>query len=169
MQIELDESNGAVETVTHGVTTLVMGMVDAPGGVPGEPGRRQPPESASMHKALRLHLVALEGAVGVAALRASCDPPVPGWSLWTNATSQPGEYASSRVTTYVPPSTGTSLVPYPLPVSDPGEPTLGIAGQLDGELTTPGHSDYLYLQLRADATVTTGFDAPCYLYYEVIG
>jgi hypothetical protein len=168
--IEIDESNGnPSELVTHGITSLAMGTVDQAEMAPGSPGARQPPNSSSMQKALRVHLTDLGGSVGLSGLRAFADPAVAGWSWWTNAHVLQANYDATKITTYVPPSASEDEVPHPLPTSDPLEPNLGIAGSLTGELAAPGQSDYLYLQLRASAAVVAGFSSPVFVAYDESG
>ena len=167
--VEIDESNGPTEVVTHDVASLAMGTVDATGMTPGAAGARQPAGSNGMQKALRVHLTALGGGLGIAGVRVFCDPATAGWALFTNGTTVPANYTGSKVTTYVPPSVATGPVPYALPTADPGAANLGIAGSLAGELSAPGATDYLYLQLRAGAGVTASFTSPCFFAYDDIG
>lgn len=167
--VHLDESNGYPETVTESVTSLAMGTVDASGMTPGAPGARQTASSNSMQKAIRLHLTALGGSLGISQLRVYCEPTASGWTLWTNASDDPSEYEVAKVTVYEEPTNGTGPVPYAMPVADPLAPNLGIAGDLDGELLATGRSDYCYIQLRADGTVTVGFSSPLYIAYDELG
>lgn len=167
--VEIDESNGGTEVVTHDIGSLAMGTVDAPNMTPGAPGARQAPGSTGIAKALRVHLTALGGGLGIGAVRVYCDPATSGWSLHTNGTTVSGDYAGSKITTYVPPSVATGPVPYALPVADPGAPNLGIAGALTGELAAPGASDYLYLQLRCTPATVASFSSPAYFAYDDIG
>jgi hypothetical protein len=167
--VEIDESNGATEVVSHDVASLAMGMTDATGMTPGAAGARQTPSSSSMAKMLRVHLTALGGGLGIAGLRVYCDPSVAGWSLYSNASAVAGTYAGSKLTTYLAPSVAAGPVPNALPVADPGSPNLGIAGSLTGQLTAPGWSDYLRLQLRAAADVVASFTSPCFFAYDDVG
>jgi hypothetical protein len=167
--VEIDESNGASETVTHAITGLAMGTSDAANMTPGAAGARQPAGSNGMQKALRVHLTALGGGLGITNLRVYCDPATTGWSLYTNGTTNTTNYASSKITTYVQPTVSTSPVPYALPTSDPGAANLGIAGSLTGTLSAIGQSDYLYLQLRASGAVVASFSSPCFFAYDDVG
>lgn len=167
--VEIDESNGATETVTHAVGSLAMGTVDAPNMTAGTSGARQAANTNGMQKALRVHLTALGGGAGITNLRVYCDPATTGWSLHTNITTNAGNYATSKITTYVAPSVSTGPVPYALPTADPGTANLGIAGALTGSLTAVGSSDYCYLQLRASVAAVTSFSSPCLFAYDDIG
>ena len=167
--VEIDESNGGSEVVTHAVASLAMGTIDAAQMTPGAAGARQAPGSDGMAKMLRVHLTALGGGLGIAALRVYCDPSSVGWSLWTNAATDPGAYATSKLETYLAPSVATGPVPHALPVSDPGDANLGIGGNLAGTLATPGWSDYLRLQLRAAVGVVASFTSPCLFAYDDVG
>jgi hypothetical protein len=167
--VEIDESNGASETVTHAVATLAMGTADASGMTPGAAGARQTAGSNSMQKALRVHMTALGGGLGITGVRVYCDPATAGWSLFTNGHTTQATYDATKRTTYVQPSTGTAPVPNALPTADPASANLGIAGSLSGSLAAAGSTDYLYLQLRASAGVTASFTSPCYFAYDDIG
>lgn len=166
--VELDESNGAVETVTHLVTSLAFGTVDATGMTPGAPGARQAAGTNGMQKAVRLHMTGLGGGGGLTALRVFSDPSVAGWAYYTNAHATPATYATSQILVYVAPTNSTTPVPHALPVADPASPNLGIAGDLDASLTSVGWSDYLYLQLRA-ASPLASFGDPVFIAYDDIG
>ena len=167
--VELDETNGvAPGTTTHSVTSLAMGTSDATGMISGDPGARQPPNSASMQKALRLHLTDLGGSLGITAPRIHCAPSVVGWSLFMNGHTVQGTYDATKRTTYVQVSTSTGPVPNAVPTGDPGVANFGIAGSLTGQLLAPGFTDFIYIQLRA-AAPAGGFSAPCYLAYDDIG
>jgi hypothetical protein len=167
--VELDESNGGSEVVTHGVGSLAMGTVDATGMTPGATGARQTAGSNGMAKMLRFHLTALGGGLGISSLRVFCDPSVSGWSLWANAHTVQATYDAAKLTTYLAPSNATPPVPNALPVADPASPNLGIAGSLTGTLAAVGWSDYLRLQLRAAAGVVASFTSPCFFAYDDVG
>src|SRR4029453_2859741 len=138
--VEIDESNGASETVTHAITGLAMGTSDAANMTPGAAGARQPVRNNGMEKAPRVHLTALGGGTGITNLRIYCDPATTGWTLHTNCTTNTTNYASSKITVYVQPTVGTGAVPYALPATDPGTANLGIGGSLTGALTATGSS-----------------------------
>jgi hypothetical protein len=167
--IELDESNGSSEVLSHAVASLAMGTIDATGMVPGATGARQTPGSNGMAKMLRLHLTALGGGLGVANVRVYCDPSVSGWSLFANAHTVQGTYDAKKLTAYLAPSVVTTDVPNALPVADPGSPNLGIAGSLSGTLAAVGWTDYLRIQLRAAAGVVASFSSPCFFAYDDVG
>ena len=108
--VEIDESNGATETVTHGITGLAMGTADVPNMTPGGAGATQPISSSSMQKALRVHLTSLGGSLGIGGLRVFCDPSASGWTLHTNLSDVPATYATTKITLYVPPATTGTVV-----------------------------------------------------------
>lgn len=167
--VELDESNGASEIITHAVATLAMGTVDATGMTPGDVGARQAAGIDSMQKALRLHLTALGGSTGIGALRVFCDIPTAEWSLWFNGNDEQSTYDDTKITAYVEPTNSTTPVPNPVPESDPLTPNLGIGGALDGELTGAGFSDYCYIQLRTTSLAILSFSTPFFIAYDDIG
>lgn len=167
--VELDESNGGTETVTHAVATLAMGTIDATGMTPGATGARQTAGSNGMAKMLRVHMTGLGGGLGIANVRVYCDPTVAGWSLFANAHTVQATYDAKKLTAYLAPSVNTADVPNALPVSDPGTPNLGIAGSLSGTLAAVGSTDYLRLQLRAGAGVVASFSSPCFFAYDDVG
>ena len=165
--VEIDESNGAVEAVTHGITSAYYGSVDgvhltlAGAGIVAA--------TNSYEKWWRYHVADLQGASAITALRmyASAGPGVNDLHQ-TNAHTVQATYDSTKRTTYLQPGTGTTRTPTPVPVSDPGTATLGIAGSLTGSLTAVGTSDYLVSQIRVAAGSTAGVSFTLTFAYDEI-
>lgn len=170
--LEIDESNGnPTEVVTHApADPMIFGTVDASGLSEMDPGAGQPVNSASMQKALRVHVVEIEGFAGIGSFRVYSEPPVAGWSYRCNLHTVQATYAAAAITTFQPPATSLTAVPNALPTSDPGVPNLGVGGVLLGLLSAPGWSDYCYLSLLS-GTAIEGFPdgAPIAFAYELIG
>ena len=145
-----------------------MGTVDATGMVTGAAGAKQPHNSNSMQKALRVHVTSMGGSVAVSQPRVYCDPSVVGWTLFMNGHHVQATYDATKRTTYVQPVSTTTAVPNAVPVSDPAVANFGIGGSLTGSLAAPGFTDFLYIQLRS-ATPATGFTSPCFFGYDESG
>jgi hypothetical protein len=154
--IEIDESNGAAETVTHGITSAYYGSADgvhltlAGAGIVAN--------TNSYEKWWRYHVSALGGASSVKNLRvfASAGPGINDLHQ-TNAHTIQATYDTAKRTAYLQPGTGTTRTPNTMPTSIlPASANLGIAGSLTGSLTVPGSSDYLVSQIRVAAGSTTG-------------
>lgn len=151
--VEICESNGASETITHNITNTNMGSTDAANLVaasyPLDPGNR------SYTKYQRFHVTAMGGSSAVNNLK-----------IWVSAGSYSGsdthvtnarESSYGGAATYAQPvTTAVSGVDQTFPTAEPSGANVGIGGSLTGELTGTGYSDYFIHQLNIHSGTTTG-------------
>lgn len=150
--IEICESNGAEETVTHDVEHLDFGSTEAAELVkasnPITPGQN------SYEKWFRLHVTDLEGASSVSDIKLWRTGALSGAdAMVTNA--RESSYGGAE--TYAEPVATTSTVAdQTMPSTEPTGANVGIGGSLAGELTDVGYSDYMVVQVQVDAATTEG-------------
>lgn len=154
--IEIDESNGAVETVTHAIGHSRYGSVDAANldrdANPTDQGLN------SFEKWQRYHVVLLGGASKVKGLRYyALAAPAPNTEHRANVSASQATYDTIKKTAYTQPATTILIATQMVPTAKPSSANLGIAGSLTGEITTAGGlSDYLVSQIRVGATAQAG-------------
>lgn len=154
--LEIDESNGATETVTTNIGTLFAGSTDAfffqATDYPITPGQN------SYEKWIRIHVTDLGGAAAVTGFKVWAEAPPAQTSLHFNGHTIQGTYDSGnhKQTSYAQPSTAATRTPEAMPTSEPASANLGIGGSLTGQLTAPGRSDYLLIQVRTTGSATIG-------------
>lgn len=150
--VEICESNGVSETVTHNITNSNMGSTDAanldPVTYPITAGNR------SYAKYQRFHVTAMGGSSKISNLKV--------WrtgALGANAT----HVTNARTTSYAgaatyaqPVATAITGVDQTMPTASPASANLGIGGSLTGSLTATGYSDYLIHQITTTGSATAG-------------
>lgn len=152
--VEIDEANGAGETLTHNITNSNMGSTDAvnldPVAYPLTPNTR------SYIKYQKIHVTNIGTSSKIDNLK-----------VWrTGALGTGGTHAhvtNARLTSYAgalayatPVNTAVATVDQAMPSSVPATANLGIGGSLTGALTAAGSSDYLGHQITTDASATAG-------------
>src|SRR4030095_10857026 len=101
--VEIDESNGSVETVTHGITNSNYGATDTvnlnASAAPITAGAN------SYEKAQRWHVSAMGGAVSVRAFRFYATPPAANAAHYYNTRLVQATYdsANHQITAYADP------------------------------------------------------------------
>lgn len=150
--VEIDEANGAGETLTHGISNTNMGSTDAvnldPVAFPVTPGNN------TYEKYQKVHVSAMGGSSKIDNLQV--------WrtgALGGSATHKTNARTSSYggAPTYATPvATASAVATQTMPTSDPGAANLGIAGALNGSLTGTGSSDYLVHQIQTNGADTAG-------------
>lgn len=152
--IEIDEANGAGETVTHNITNSNMGSADE---VNTDPVANPiAPNTRTMIKYQKMHVTAMGGSSKIDNLK-----------VWrTGALGVGGTHdhlTNARLAAYggalayaTPVRTAVTGVDQAMPTSVPATANLGIAGSLTGNLTGAGSSDYLGHQIVTDASATAG-------------
>ncbi len=150
--IEICESNGAGEAITHGIAQANMGDIDAAqlnkDVYPIVPGAR------SFAKYSRVHVVAMGGSSRIKDIRVWRTAAPAGLTTHkTNARTSAYGGAKAYAT---PVKTAITGVDQDMPTSEPAGPNLGIGGDLAGYLGAAGYSDYLVEQLVTDPTDTAG-------------
>lgn len=152
--VEICESNGAGQTITHGISHTNMGSIDSVNldteANPIYAGDR------SYVKEQRIHVTSLGGSSKIKNLR-----------VWRNGALGTGTTHKTNVRTssyggafaYVTPSNSAIAgVDQDMPTSQPGSANVGIGGSLTGEITAPGYSDYIAHQLLTAVGDITGAD-----------
>lgn len=152
--VEIDESNGAGETVTHNITNSNMGSTDAinldPVAYPVTPNTN------TYVKYQKIHVTDIGTSSKIDNLK-----------VWrTGALGAGGTHAhvtNARLTSYAgakayatPTASAVARVDQAMPSSVPATANLGIGGSLTGALTAAGYSDYLCHQIKTDASATAG-------------
>ena len=153
--VEVNESNSAGETVTHGITNSNMGSTDAvnldPVAYPVTPN------TATYIKYQQIAVTAMGGSSQIDNLKV--------WrtgSLGTGGThahiTNARETSYAGALAYATPvnTTPVSTVTEAMPSSEPSGANLGIGGSLSGSLSAAGSSDYLGHQITTDASATAG-------------
>lgn len=150
--VEICESNGAGETVTHNITDTDMGSTEAanldPVANPITPGNR------SYAKYQRFHVTAMGGSSKIDNLQVWRTGALGGAATHvTNARTSSYGGAPTYATPVASAITGADQT---MPTSDPGAANLGIGGSLSGSLTATGYSDYLIHQIVTNGADTAG-------------
>lgn len=144
--VTIDESNGAGETVTAGITNSNMGSVDSANLVaasyPIVAGAR------SFIKFQRFHVTDLGGSSSIDNLKVWRTGALAGST--THVTNARETSYAGALTYATPGVAAVTGVDQTMPTSEPSGANLGIGGALDGALTTAGYSDYLGHQLITD-------------------
>lgn len=150
--VEIDEANGAGETLTHNISDTDMGSADSatvdPVASPVTPGNN------TYEKWQKIHVTNMGGSSKINNLQVWRTSALGGAATHkTNARTS--SYAGAE--TYATPvATASSVATQTMPTSDPGAANLGIGGSLTGQLTATGSSDYLVHQVQTNAADTAG-------------
>jgi hypothetical protein len=162
--IEIDEANGAGETLSHNIANSNMGNVDAKELVavnyPITPGE------SSYEKWQKIHITAMGGSSKIDNLKI--------WrtgALGGSATHKTNARTSSYggAPTYAQPvKTVSTIATQAMPTSEPATANLGIGGSLTGSLTAVGSSDYLVHQITTDAGDVAGSSSTAHYQYDEV-
>lgn len=150
--VEICESNGAGETVTHDIANSNMGNVDSaaldPVANPVTPGNN------TYEKWQRIHVTAMGGSSAIDNLKVWRTGALGGAAVHvTNAR----ETSYGGAASYATPTASTSTpATQTMPTSEPSGANLGVGGSLSGQLTAAGYSDYLVHQIQTNAGDTAG-------------
>jgi len=150
--VEICESNGSGETITHNISNANMGSVDSaqldPVTNPIDAGDR------SFIKYQRLHVTNMGGSSGISGLKVFRSGSLGGAATHVcNLRTTSYDGALSYAT---PVDTAVSTVDEAMPTSEPASANLGIGGSLTGIISAAGYSDYVGHQLIVDAADTIG-------------
>jgi hypothetical protein len=166
--LEIDESNGATEVVTDGLTAINAGPIDSatlmPATSPIVAGTN------SYEKWLRIHLTALGGAAAIDTFKVWAGPPPADTAFYFNGSTAQATYQDTnhRQTVYAAPTTTTTRTPEVIPITEPASANIGIAGSLTGQLSAVGRSDYILLQVRVDILATSGGTVSVSFGYQIV-
>lgn len=158
--VEIDEANGAGETLTHNITNSNMGSTDAVNLVaadyPITPGEN------SYEKYQKIHVTNMGGSSKIDNLKIWRTTALGGSAVHkTNARTADYGGAESYAT---PIKTDSTIADQTMPTSEPASANLGIGGALAGALTAAGSSDYLVHQIQTDAGDVAG--ASCTMHFQ---
>lgn len=158
--VEIDEINGAGETITHNIANSNMGSVDSaeitPASNPIEPGNN------SFEKWQKVHVTAMGGSSKIYNLKIWRTTALGGAAVHkTNARTTSYGGAQSYVQ---PVATASTIATQTMPTTEPASANLGIGGSLAGELLATGYSDYLIHQIQTNAADVSG--ASCTMHYS---
>lgn len=152
--VEIDEANGAGETLTHNITNTNMGSTDAvnldASANPITPGNR------SFIKYQRFHVTAMGGSSQIDNLKVWRTGSLGTGGTHTHVTNARESSYGGALSYATPVATAVTGVDQTMPTSEPSGANLGISGSLSGSLTAAGNSDYLGHQITTDASATAG-------------
>lgn len=158
--IEICESNGAGETVSHNISNSNMGNTDAvnlnPDNFPISAGNR------SYVKYQRFHVTDMGGSSIIDTLKVWRTGALGGSA--THVTNARTSGYAGALTYATPVTSAVTGVTQTMPTSEPGSANLGIGGSLSGQLTDVGYSDYLGHQIVTDSGDVEG--ATCTMNYQ---
>jgi hypothetical protein len=148
--VEIDEANGAGETLSHNVANWNFGANDekevVPATYPIVAGQN------SYTKYWKLHVTAMGGSNKIDNLQ-----------VWKSAgayVTGEGIQCSLRTSSYAAPTyatpTQSTYTDQAMPTADPAAANYGIGGSLSGSLTGAGSSDYLKAQLQTTGSTPPG-------------
>jgi hypothetical protein len=161
--VEICESNGAGETVTHNISNSNMGDHDSanlsPASYPITPGNR------SYAKYQRLHVTNMGGSTSIKNIKVWRTGLLGGSATHVTNARTSGYSAISYAT---PTTSAITGVDQPMPTSTPVSANLGINGSLTGQLTSAGYSDYLVHQIVTDSGDTAGSTTTLNFQYDEI-
>jgi hypothetical protein len=154
--LEIDESNGATETVTHGIANSNYGAVDTPNL--NAVANALTPGNNSFEKWQRWHVTAMGGSVEVRNLKFFATAPGANATHQFNGHTSQATYdsANHKQTVFAQPATTATRTPEAVPTSAPGSANVGIGGSLTGVLSAAGSSDYVLSQIRTTGAATAG-------------
>lgn len=162
--VEICESNGGGETVSHDIANSNMGSADSaaldPVANPITAGNR------SYAKYQRFHVTAMGGSSKINNLKVWRTGALGGSATHvTNARTSSYGGAPTYATPVASAVTGADQT---MPTSEPGSANLGIGGSLTGERTTTGYSDYLIHQIVTNGADTVGASTTMNYQYDEV-
>lgn len=164
--VEICESNGAGETITHSITNCNMGSTEAvnldPVAYPVTPGNR------TYAKYQRVHVTAMGGSSAINNLKIWRTGSLGTGGTQTHVTNARLSSYGGAATYATPVATAITGADQTMPSSVPATANLGIAGSLSGSLTATGYSDYLIHQITTDASATAGSTSTMNYQYDEV-
>jgi hypothetical protein len=163
--VQVAEYNGAEQTKTANITNSNMGDSDSANmtaaNYPITPGEN------SYEKWQKIEVTNMGGSSKVKNLKIWYSGTL-GGSASFKSNVRVADYGGAE--SYAQPvKTDSSVADQTMPSSEPATPNLGIGGSLTGEMTVPGLSDYLVMQIQTDAEDTAGATVTMhYKYTEIV-
>src|SRR3972149_5416163 len=131
--VEIDEANGAGETLTHNITNTNMGSTDAvnldPVANPVTPNTR------TFIKYQKIHVTAMGGSSQIDNLQVWRTGALGTGGTHTHVTNARTSSYAGALSYATPTQSAVSTVDQTMPSSDPAATNLGIGGALAGALT----------------------------------
>lgn len=160
--VEIDEANGAGETLTHNISNSNMGSADSVNLVaasnPITPGDR------SYIKYQKIHVTAMGGSSLIDNLKVWRTGALGGSA--THVTNARTSSYGGALTYATPVASAVTGVDQAMPTSEPTGANLGIGGSLAGSLSGTGSSDYLGHQIVTDAGDVAGASTTMHYQYD---
>lgn len=164
LTVQIDEANGAGETVTANISNSNMGSVDAvnldPVANPVTPGAN------TFEKWQKMHVTAMGGSSAFLNLKIWRTTALGGAA--THKTNARTSSYGGAPTYATPTASSSSVATQTMPTSAPGSANLGIGGSLSGSLTATGSSDYLVHQIQTNAADTAGATTTMHYQYDEV-
>jgi hypothetical protein len=155
--VEIDESNGATETITHNIANSNYGNIDAPAlnaiSQPIVPGDN------AFEKWQRVHVTNMGGSVVLRNLRYFGTAPAANTTHYFNGHTTQATYDSPnhKQLAFIQPTVTPTRTPEIVPVVAPSSANIGTGGNLIGEITAaPAFFDYILSQVRTNVSATAG-------------
>lgn len=162
--VEICESNGAGETVSHNITNSNWGSTDAANldntAYPITAGNR------SYIKYQRFHVTAMGGSTSILNLKVWRTTALGGSA--THVTNARESSYAGALTYATPVTSSVTDVTQTMPTSTPSGANLGIGGSLAGARTTTGYSDYLGHQIVTDSGDVAGASTTMHYQYDEV-
>lgn len=154
--VEICESNGGGEAITHNITNINYGSNDSPNLVPATYPitRGDSPAGCSFEKWIRLHVTAMGGSLSINNLQIFISNLGGGWQTGEHCQTnlKTGGYSAESYTT----PSATCYDDQSCPEADPTTANLGVGGSLAGAIAAPGYSDYWRSQLHTSISTPPG-------------
>lgn len=162
--VEIDEANGAGETLTHGISNCHMGSVDS-ADMDADDNPIVPGDN-TYEKWQKFHVTAMGGSTKINNLKVWRTGSLAAEAVHvTNA--RESSYGGAE--TYAQPvATDSAVAAQTMPASEPTGANLGIGGALAGELTATGSSDYLIHQIQSTVSAVAGATATQNFQYDEV-
>lgn len=164
--VEIDEANGAGQTLTHNITNTNMGSADSVNldatANPIVAGNR------SFIKYQKIHVTAMGGSIKVYNLKVWRTGSLGTGGTHAHVTNARTSSYGGALTYATPTASAVTGVDQTMPTSEPGSANLGIGGSLSGELTGAGSSDYLGHQLTTTSGATAGSTSTLNYQYDEV-
>jgi hypothetical protein len=152
--VEIDEANGAGESLTHNITNSNMGAVDSvnldPVANPITPGQR------TYIKYQKIHVTAMGGSSKINKLKVWRTGSLGTGGTHAHVTNARESGYAGALSYATPTQSAVTDVTQAMPTSEPSGANLGIGGSLSGSLTGTGSSDYLGHQITTDSSAVAG-------------
>lgn len=160
--VEIDEANGAGETLSHNITNSNMGSSDEVNLTAAD--NPVVPGDNTYEKWQKIHVTAMGGSSVIDNLKVWRTGALGGSATHvTNARESSYGGAESYAT---PVATVSTVADQAMPTSEPSGANLGIGGSLSGQLTGTGSSDYLVHQIQTDAGDVAGATTTMHYQYD---